>query len=345
MIKRFIQNRYRSYTPDGKFWLTVGAIALIVDMAIGYSAGAAQATFWHGVGGAGLALGFAFLPDAAYEEMEQKRFAPACLIALICIPIGVKAYEQQLTYTAGMRQGEMVGVNVVNARKENAKSNVKDNEALLKLLNSQLATLMEQDGWTATIKADALREELKTVQERMAAEERGQRGRKAGRGKEFEALQNKATELTTKIAKVEQREELTNRIAATKNALETARATDDKREHKTSLNMSVAETTAAMFNIVWGQSPEDAMKTTEASLRYATIGSAGLGSLALLLLAPVGFFLAGRRRIKEQHETEPSTLASPATALQIKPANTHTREIVRTDNQVWSDLRRALKAA
>ena len=146
MIKTFIQNRYRSYTPDGKFWLTVGAIALVVDMAIGYSAGAAQATIWHGIGGAGLALGFAFLPDAAYEEAEHKRFIPAAFIALICVPIGVKAYEQQLTYTAGMRHGEMVGVSVVNDRKANAKGNVKDNEALLKMLNAQLATLMEQDG-------------------------------------------------------------------------------------------------------------------------------------------------------------------------------------------------------
>lgn len=303
MIKRFILNRYSSYTPDGKFWLTVGAIALVVDMAIGYSAGAAQATFWHGVGGAGLALGFAFLPDAAYEEMENKRVLPALLIAAICLPVGLKAYEQQLTYTAGMRHGEMVGVSQVNARKDNAKGNVKDNEALLKVLNAQLSTLMEQDAWTATIKADALRKELVTVEERMAAEEKGARGRKAGRGKEFESLQNKANDLSAKIAKVEQREDLTTRIAATKNALETARATDDKRETKTSLNMSVAETTAAMFNIAWGQSPEDAMKTTETSLRYATIGSAGLGSLALLLLAPVGFFLAGRRRIRHDEPT------------------------------------------
>ena len=167
----------------------------------------------------------------------------------------------------------------------------------MKMLNSQLETLMAQDAWTATVKADALRDELANLKGRMAKEEQGQRGRKAGKGKEFERLQDEAKVVQEKIGKVEQREELTNRIAATKNALETARATDDKREHKTSLNMSVAETTAAMFNIVWGQSPEEAMKTTETSLRYATIGSAGLGSLALLLLAPVGFFLAGRRRI------------------------------------------------
>lgn len=313
MIKRFIQNRYRSYTPDGKFWLTVGVIALVVDMAIGYSAGAAQATFWHGVGGAGLALGFAFLPDAAYEEAEHKRFIPAAFIAMICIPVGVKAYEQQLTYTAGMRHGEMVGVTVVNDRKANAKGNVKDNEALLKMLNAQLATLMEQDGWTATVKADALRKELDTVNERMAAEEKGQRGRKAGRGKEFEALQNKANELATKIAKVEQREELTNRIAATKNALETARATDDKRETKTSLNLAVAETTAAIASMLGGHSADEALKPTEASLRVATIGSAGLGSLALLLLAPCAIFLANRRRIvgHDQEPAQPTANARP----------------------------------
>lgn len=298
MIRTFIQNRYRSYTPDGKFWLTVGAVALIVDMAIGYNAGAAQATFWHGVGGAGLALGFAFLPDAAYEEMEHKRFVPAILIAAFCLPIGLKAYEQQLTYTAGMRHGEMVVVSQVNARKDNSKNNVKDNEGLLKVLNDQLATLTTANAWAATVKATALHDEIKIVQDKLKREiEGGREGRAKGCKKVCEALQDELKSLNAKLGVAENREDLTSRIAATKNALENARATDDKRETKTSLNMSVAETTAAMFNIAWGQSPEEAMKTTETSRRYATIGSAGLGSLALLLLAPVGFFLAGRRRI------------------------------------------------
>jgi hypothetical protein len=298
MIKTFIANRYKTYTPDGKFWLTVGAMALVVDMAIGYSAGVAQATVWHGIGGAGLALGFAFLPDAAYEEMEHKRFASCLFIGLICIPIGFKAYEQQLTYTAGMRHGEMTGVRVVNARKESSKSSVKDNEGLYAVLSEELKTQTAMAPWVATVKADALKEEIKIVEDKLSREVKGGReGRKAGCQKVCEALQDQLKALNGKLGVAEKSEDLTKRIAATKRALDTSRETDDKRETKTSLNLSVAETTAAMVNLAWGQSPEDAMHASEVSLRYATIGSAGLGSLALLALAPVGFFLAGRRRI------------------------------------------------
>ena len=76
-MKTWIKNRYASYTADGKCWLTIGIVCLIVDMAIGYMAGISQATFWHGVGAAMLAAGFAFLPDAAYEEYENRRIASA----------------------------------------------------------------------------------------------------------------------------------------------------------------------------------------------------------------------------------------------------------------------------
>lgn len=292
MIKKFIANRYKSYTPDGKFWLTVGFVALVVDMAIGYNAGSAQATIWHGIGGAGLALGFAFLPDAVYEEMEHKRYAAAIAIGLICIPVGIKAYEQQLTYTAGMRHGEMTGVRQVNARKASSQHTVTDNEALLGVLNKQLADLTSQNSWATSVKAEALREQVANADAYIKME--GERG---GCKTKCETRMRDRDALITKIGVTEQATELNKRIEATKRALETARSTDDGRETKTSLNLSVAETTAAMFNIAWGQAPEAALQTSEASLRYATIGSAGLGALALLLLAPVGFFLAGRRRI------------------------------------------------
>ena len=70
MIKTFIRTVIAPH-PDGKFWITVRTLVLAVDMAIAYCAGA-TVTIWHGLGFAGCALAFAFLPDAAYEECRQR---------------------------------------------------------------------------------------------------------------------------------------------------------------------------------------------------------------------------------------------------------------------------------
>lgn len=367
-IVRFVKNRYRSYTPDGKFWLSVGFVCLIVDMAIGYMAGKSVATVWHGIGGAALALGFAFLPDAAYEEGEHGRYASAIIIGALGLVVGFKAYEQQLTYTAGMRHGEMTGVKQVNARKSNAQNTVKDNEALLKVLRDQLTThesekaaLVAANAWAPTIKAEALRDQVASAEAYIKMEaERG------GCKQKCEARMRERDALVTRIGTIEKLGELDKlimeknaRIEATNRALAGARDVDDKREIGTSLNVSVAETTAAMVNLMWGSTPEKALEISDTEMRYATIGSAGLGSLALLVMAPIGFFLAGRRRYKEGDpmffvETPmpaPAGFAAsvaPAVASQLafdKPAQPSRLEFKIDDNRALNDLKARLDQA
>ena len=213
-MKAWIKNRYATYTPDGKFWLTIGAACLVVDMAIGYLAGISVGTFWHGVGYAALAAGFAFLPDAAYEEYEHKRLASALVMGVLCVPIGVKAYEQQLTYSTGVRQGEMQATGVQNTKYAGAQDAVTDDKANVALWRKQLATLLEQNAWAGTVKADGLKTELATLTSRIEDEKKGNRGRKAGCGKECERLQNEASALSARIATAEQASDLTKRIEA-----------------------------------------------------------------------------------------------------------------------------------
>ena len=332
-IKQFIAARYSSYTADGKFWLTVGFGCLIVDMAIGFMAGKSVATFWHGVGGAFLALGFAFLPDAAYEEGERGRYLSAGIVAILGLIVGFKAYEQQLTYTAGMRHGEMTGVKQVNARKSNAQNTVKDNEVLLKVLREQLASheaekaaLVSANAWAPTIKAEALRDQVANAEAYIKMEaERG------GCKQKCEARMRERDALVSKIGTIERLGDLdkqildkNKQIEATNRALAGARDVDDKREIGTSLNVSVAETTAAMVNLVWGADPDKALQISDTEMRYATIGSAGLGSLALLVMAPIGFFLAGRRRMV------PAGVAASAPLFDSKPVEKVTHKLVNT---------------
>ena len=47
--------------------------------------------------------------------------ASAVVLALLCVPIGLQAYQQQLTYSAGMRTGDMQQTKVQNTKRETAR--------------------------------------------------------------------------------------------------------------------------------------------------------------------------------------------------------------------------------
>lgn len=378
-LRKWVENRYSGYDSAGKFWLTVGAVALIVDVAIGFNGGISQATFWHGVGAAMLAVGFAFLPDAAYEEFDAGRYLPALVLTALCVPIGIKAFEQQVTYTAGMRHGEIQHTNIVNARHSGAQQNVEETKTNLKLWQGQLVKLEAEheaaiaaNPWMTTTTASALRDQVKVLDDKIVAEAAGGRGGRAkGCKAECEKLKDERTRILSQIgiaekldANTEARTKLVAQIEATKKVLDGARKTADTAEHRDSLNVAVAQTMAQIVNLVRGASPTDAVKADEVSMRMATLGSAGLGSFALLVLAPVGFFLAGRRRKPDHdeptlhtqahtptatshHTASPAQSAAPAPQSQVIVH--HTRELVPDGVlKKWSasnEVRRLLQAA
>lgn len=317
-MRKWIAKRYASYTPSGKFWLTVGAICLTVDMAIGYLAGVSVGTFWHGVGYAALAAGFAFLPDAAYEEYEERRYIVAGVIAIMCIPIGVKAYEQQLTYSTGVRQGEMQAVGVQNTKYSGAQDDVKRNSAELAMLMAVREKMLADAPWAATVKADGLRSQASTLDKAIAQEGGKHNG---GCKRKCLDLMAQKQEVEKRIAMAEKVEKDDTRIAELQAMIDKKRVVANNTKHEQSLNVDIAKTTAALVNLVRGAKPEDAINADETAIQYATLGSAGLGSLALLILAPVGFFLAGRRRIPgySDHLVGPSGNRTPETSAFSSP--------------------------
>ncbi len=332
-LRTMIERRYARYTSDGKLWLTIGLGALIVDVCIGMTAGWSQATIWHGLGFGLLAAGFAFLPDAAYEEFKAGRYVPAIVLGLLTIPLGVKAFEQQVTYSAGMRHSEIQLTQIVNQRHAGAQENVVETRTNLKLWQEQLAKLEAEhtaavaaNPWLTTTKAEALRSQLPELDDRIAREVAGARGGRAkGCKAECEKLKDEKARVLSQIAASEKlddntqrRLELVGRIESTKKVLDGARKTADTAEHRDSLNLSVAKFTAQIVNIARGAAPSEAVNTDEVAIRYATLGSAGLGSFALLVLAPVGLFLAGRRR-KDDDEPEATPL-TPADHRPVQPA-------------------------
>lgn len=324
MIKTFIKNRYRSYTPDGKFWITVGTLVLAVDMAIAYCAGA-TVTIWHGLGFAGCALAFAFLPDAAYEEYDNGRYASAVVLALLCVPIGLQAYQQQLTYSAGMRTGDMQQTKVQNTKHETAKDQVASEKANLAALRAALKTANEEyeglkaaSPWVTSIDISGIQAELKLYQDQLAREEKtGRAGRKAGCGAVCEDLKVKVTDADKRIASAKRFNALADQIKThqddikrLQDAIDKKVETAGKTEFKSSVVANVAAINAQLIKLIGGASAQEAVQIDEVAMNYANVASAGLGSLALLLLAPIAYFLGGRRRIKI--EDAPAPAAPPA---------------------------------
>jgi len=373
-MRAWIKRRYDQYTPHGKLWLTIGVGALIVDVIIGFVAGFSQATIWHGLGFALLAAGFAFLPDAAYEEFDAGRYLTAIIVALLCLPLGLKAFEQQVTYSAGMRHGEIQHTQIVNARHSGAQQAVEETRTNFKLFQDRLKALqaertaaMEKNPWLTTVQADALRDQVKTLDDKIAAEIAGGRGGRAkGCKAECEKLKDDRNRVLGQIAAAENLTgldakiaELNTQIAATKAVLDKERNKADTAEHRDSLNLSVAKFTAQIVNIARGDSPTEAINADEVAIRYATLGSAGLGSFTLLVLAPLGIFLAGRRRRKEDHQADiaPPVTVTPAPIVShamiqhepARPAVIHTRETIKDATlRRWSvrdEVSRMLRAA
>jgi len=313
-MKSWIARRYASYTPAGKIWLTVGVTCLVVDMAIGYLAGYSVATFWHGVGYAALALGFAFLPDAAYEEYESRRYISAVVIGLLCLPIGVKAYEQQLTYSAGMRQGEMQATGVQNTKYDGAQDDVKRARKELDSLTIIRDKAMAENAWIGTVKADGLRADLTSAQKAIDLETA-----RGGCKAKCLALMEKKAEIEKNITKAEKFESGEGRIAELQAIIDKKRDVANKTEHRQSLNVDVAKTTARLYKIAIGEKAEAVIADDNTSEQFATLGSAGLGALALLLLAPTGIFLAGRRRIHGFVERTAATIAPETQETRSQP--------------------------
>lgn len=295
-MRKTFREMFGELSPWGRFWLYLGIASLVaaalMSFDFGYSISLKHAAFL-----ACLTFVTAFLPEAAYTQWEGGRKGVGIVLALLCAPLLLVEFYSHAGYTAGLRGQNVSEARVQNTKYDNAQESTKEDKANLELWKAQLVKLVEENAWTATVKADALRDELATLKERMAAEEKGQRGRKAGRGREFESLQNKANALTDRIAKTELREDLTKRIEATQRILDRKRDVASNTEHKSSaVEHQKAMLARAVSYFSLGQvKPSDYVQEGadhSVNIAMAAVGT-GLPALAL--------FIAGLYRRRESY--------------------------------------------
>ena len=298
-MRKAIDALFGDLDPFGKFWLWLGlgslAAAAAMSADFGLSVSIKHALFL-GV----LSIVAAFGPMAAERLWGLGRRGPAIAAAMICVPLlGIEFYSHA-GYTAGLRGQNISEARVQNMRFDGAQDAVSDDKANVALWRKQLATLLEQNAWAGTVKADGLKGELKTLLDRIEDEKKGTRGRKPGCGKECERLQNEASALSARIATAEQATDLTSRIEATQRILDGKREVATKTEHKSSavehqnefLAKAVALVSSASLKPTEFQS-ESAQQTV--NLAMAVAGT-GLPAFAL--------FMAGLFRVRRRDEID-----------------------------------------
>lgn len=332
-MKALLAAWYAGYSPIGKFWLTLGIAALIVDASISYQYGVSQTTL-HGLGFALVAIFFALLPDAAYSEFEHRRIGSGVAMGLLCVPLGLVAFYSHLGYGAGVRVGDIQQTGVQNTKFDDARVSLESDRTNLDLWRKQLAELKEQNGWAASVTADGLRAQLASADKAIELE-----GKRGGCKSKCLSLMEKKAELEGKIATTEQVADLSKRIEATQRIIDKKTADASKAEYKSSSVVNQTNVAAQVWKAFTGSKPEDAIKPDTVTTVFANLFIATGGSLAFMIMAPVGFFLAGRFRRREDASNIVKTHSPTIDASLATPGSV---TVNMTD--LSEDLREALRA-
>jgi len=310
-MRSFLAKFMDGYTTTGKFWLALGAFALIVDAAISYKYGVTL-TWLHGVGFALVAVFFALLPDAAYSEVENRRFASGIVLSALCIPLGLVALYSHLGYGASVRVGDVQQTTVQNAKYDGGREQVEEAKATqamftkrLNTLEAERAALIAANSWAPTVSADGLKAQLAAIE--------GDQVFKRSKScadvtlKDSRTFCDKRADVQNRIGSVEKINSLAEDIAkmngqidGTRKVIASAREKADSAEYKSSAVVNQTNVAAQLFLAMSGATPEKSIDPDKVTFSFVNIFIAGAGSLAFMIMAPVGFFVAGRNRIKER---------------------------------------------
>ena len=347
---------YDTFSPLGKFWLILGTAALIVDAAISFQYGISQTTL-HGLGFALVAIFFALVPDQAYAEIEQKRFASGITLAILCVPLGVIAFYSHLGYGASVRVGSIQQTGVSNAKFEDKVDNTKKLnekiaffEARRQALDAEMNALVSTKvgDWSVTVRPSSAEELEGPIQAaQLAYDQEKVRGKnKKGDNCKTECLKRLNELGHLKALQAKAKEIATNEAqhTATLEGLAKARSEVAATSYTSDSVTNQTNVAAQIWLAFTGAKPEEAIKPDTVVASFVNLFIAGGGSLAFMLMAPIGFFIAGRNRLPEHfHKAMTKTQAALEDRMdQIK--NPQTREVHHhhSSKDIWKDLKAAL---
>ena len=215
---KIIKSLFGELDAWGKLWLYVGLFTLLFAMGMATEYGASVSTLHAGFL-ACLSIVTAFGPHAAHSVWEDGKKLAAIAI-VVCLPmLFIMEFQSHAAYTAGLRGTNMAEASVQNTKYEGAQEATREDKGNLEMWKRQLATLLEANAWAATVKADALRDQV-TLAEKEIADETARGGCKT----KCNARMKDKADLMERIGKIEQAADLSKRIEATQRIL------DGKRE-------------------------------------------------------------------------------------------------------------------
>jgi hypothetical protein len=298
--------------------LYVGLIGLIVGMLMAFEYGRAMSMLHAAsLGLLAVVVSIAFIAREVYAS-EGKHFAAnMALIAGFAFSIG--EYGTHFGYTVGTRVAETQQTGVTNATYAAIQKNRESEVANLDMWKAQLKSLLEANAWAATVKADALRGKLELANKEIA-DETARGGCKA----KCNQRMKDRDDLSERIGKVEQAEDLSKRIEATQRILDKKVDVAAKTEFHSS---KIVNQTAGFAQIVtWSDEPSASAMSWTQLLLGAVIAA------ITTYLAPfcLSFAFSGMNATSSSPNYAATYRASPqALYAQPKqpPQSTHTREV------------------
>lgn len=289
-IDSFMFAMFGSLEPTGRAWARVGIIVLGVAALMSYDFGA-SVSWKHGVFLALLSFVAAFGPEVAHKAWEEGRKGVALTVAAICVPLLAIEFYSHAGYTAGLRGKDMAVTKVANVKYDNATEAVKEDKRNLTMWEDRLAKLEAENGWVATVTADALRAQVESAN--LAIELEAKRG---GCKTKCLARTKERDDLLSKIALAEEKANLTRQIEATKKILADARTKADATEFRSSAVVHQNEFLAKAVALVgYGElAPSATIEETAQQSANLMMALAGTGLPAFAL------FIAGLYRRKTQ---------------------------------------------
>jgi hypothetical protein len=298
--------------PAGHFWLYVGAgtLACAAAMCLAYGW---EISLKHAVFLFCISLIAAFLPHAAHDQFEDRRYGSSAWLALLFIPLALIEFQSHAGYTAGLRGSNIETAQVQNSRYDGAQDQAKDNAALLASFKRQLEKFRSENEWATTASADGLRQQV-VVLDKKVENEAARKGCKT----KCEALMKERADLQERIAKVEEGNALVAKIEAMQKVVDGKRTAAAAVEHKSSAvdHQQKFLTKVANFAYFGTFTPSDAQKAelvAEGTTQAINIAMAAAATGAPALC----FFIAGLYRLKrrEEEDDEIKGNAQPAQAI------------------------------
>ena len=158
-------------------WCALISLVFAIGMAFEY--GRAMSYLHAGILGLlAIAVPVAFV-GADMMRANGRRIAASFLLAA-GIAMSIGEYLTHFGYTVGSRVADTQQTGVQNATYAAAQKNRESETTNLDLWKQQLKSLLEQNAWAGTVKADGLKAELATLNGRIEDEKKGKRGRVAG---------------------------------------------------------------------------------------------------------------------------------------------------------------------